>query len=87
MAWDIIYSYEWEGRYVQDAYTVRDEESGHPETQSGHNCTISIKREIAKKLYEESGVVLCEPGTTRQVPFGRGNLQTGASLGLSLIHI
>ena len=85
MDWEVNYSYHWGGVEGEGVYTATGAEAD--QAKKGSELVKGrIKEEIAKKLYEESGVVLYEKGSDVPVNCGVGSLHKGASLGELLGH-
>ncbi len=85
MDWDIIYSYDWNGRFVDGVYKA----TGLAASQSvkGDLLAISrIKGAIAKELFRCNRVILFEPNGGAQISFGAGKFQKGAPRGQLVGH-
>lgn len=80
MDWEVNYSYHWGAVEGDGVYTATGIEANH--TLEGERLALArIKQDIAKKLYEESKVVLYEPGTDIPIEFGGGSFHKGLPRG------
>lgn len=77
---DINYSYHWNEVEGDGVYTATGVAAN--QTREGDQLALGgIKQEIAKKLYDERGIVLYESGTNVQINCGASGLRKGPSLG------
>lgn len=85
MDWEVNYSYHWGSVEGDGVYTATGVAANHTE-EGGKLALGQVKEEIARKLYEESGVVLYETGKDTQINCGVAGLHKGPSRGTLVGH-